>query len=53
MPPALELAKLSRPRLYRVSPRERLFRALDELREHPLVWVTGVPGAGKSAAVAS
>jgi ATP/maltotriose-dependent transcriptional regulator MalT len=53
MPPALELAKLSRPRLYRVSARERLFRALDELREHPVVWVTGAPGTGKSALVAS
>ena len=53
MPPAPELAKLSRPRLYRVSARERLFRALDELREHPVVWVTGAPGTGKSALVAS
>jgi ATP/maltotriose-dependent transcriptional regulator MalT/DNA-binding SARP family transcriptional activator len=53
MPPAPELAKLSRPRLYRVSARERVFRALDELREYPLVWVTGAPGAGKSSAVAS
>jgi division/cell wall cluster transcriptional repressor MraZ len=53
MPPALELAKLSRPRLYRVSARERLFRALDELREHPVVWVSGAPGTGKSSLVAS
>ena len=53
MPPAPELAKLSRPRIYRVSPRERLFRLLDERREHPVVWVSGAPGAGKSALVAS
>ena len=53
MPPALELAKLSRPRLYRVSARERLFRALDGLREHPVVWVSGAPGTGKSSLVAS
>jgi hypothetical protein len=33
MPPAPELAKLARPRLYRVTARERLFRALDGLRE--------------------
>jgi len=51
--PTPELAKLSRPRLYRVSPRERLFRLLDERREHPIVWVSGGPGAGKSALVAS
>ena len=52
-PPTPQLAKLSRPRLYRVSPRERLFRLLDERREHPVVWVLGGPGAGKSALVAS
>jgi LuxR family maltose regulon positive regulatory protein len=50
---APELAKLTRPRLFRVGPRERLFRLLDELREQPAVWITGAPGAGKSALVAS
>ena len=53
MPPAPELAKLSRPRVYRVSPRERLFRLLDERREHPAVWLAGAPGAGKTVLVAS
>lgn len=48
-----ELAKLSRPRLYRVMPRERLFRLMDERREHPVMWVAGAPGAGKSSLVAS
>jgi ATP/maltotriose-dependent transcriptional regulator MalT/DNA-binding SARP family transcriptional activator len=47
------LAKLTRPRLYRVGPRERLFRLLDERREHPALWITGAPGAGKSALLAS
>jgi ATP/maltotriose-dependent transcriptional regulator MalT/DNA-binding SARP family transcriptional activator len=47
------LAKLTRQRLYRVSPRERLFRLLDERREHPALWITGAPGAGKSALLAS
>jgi ATP/maltotriose-dependent transcriptional regulator MalT/DNA-binding SARP family transcriptional activator len=46
-------AKFTRPRLYRVRPRERLFRLLDERREHPVLWVTGAPGAGKSALLAS
>jgi ATP/maltotriose-dependent transcriptional regulator MalT len=53
MPPAPELAKLSRPRIYRVSPRERLFRLLDERREHPVVWLSGAPGGGKTGLVAS
>ncbi len=53
MAPAPELAKLSRPRIYRVSPRERLFRLLDERREHPVVWLTGAPGSGKTVLVAS
>lgn len=52
-PPPAPLAKITRPRLYRVSPRERLFRLLDEQREHPALWITGAPGAGKSALVAS
>jgi ATP/maltotriose-dependent transcriptional regulator MalT/DNA-binding SARP family transcriptional activator len=52
-PPTPTLAKLSPPRLYRVSPRERLFRLLDERREHPVVWLSGGPGAGKSALLAS
>ncbi len=53
MPPAPELAKLSRPRIYRVSPRERLFRLLDERREHPVLWLSGAPGGGKTVLVAS
>jgi ATP/maltotriose-dependent transcriptional regulator MalT len=52
-PQPAPLAKITRPRLYRVSPRERLFRLLDEQREHPALWITGAPGAGKSALVAS
>lgn len=50
---AQQLAKLSRPRLYDALPRERLFALLDEKRKHPLVWVAGPPGAGKTTLVAS
>jgi LuxR family maltose regulon positive regulatory protein len=47
------LAKLSRPKLYRVAPRERLFALLDDRRQHPIVWVAGPPGAGKTALIAT
>ena len=47
------LAKLSRPRLFDAVPRERLFARLDEMRCHPLIWISGPPGAGKTALVGS
>ena len=54
MPPAPELAKLSRPRLYRVTrARAVVSRPRRAARAAPVVWVTGAPGTGKSALVAS
>ncbi|MBK7677470.1 MAG: hypothetical protein IPJ27_23485 [Candidatus Accumulibacter sp.] len=47
------MAKLSRPRLAGVHPRERLFVRLDQCLEHTAVWVDGVPGAGKTTLIAS
>ncbi|MFZ5841573.1 MAG: BTAD domain-containing putative transcriptional regulator [Pseudomonadota bacterium] len=47
------LAKLTRPKLYKVLPRERLFARLDEGCAQGAVWVAGPPGAGKTALVAS
>lgn len=50
---AVGLAKLTRPRLYRVVPRERLFERLDRARERPVVWISSPPGAGKTTLVSS
>lgn len=48
------LAKLTPPRLYAVTRRERLFTLLDEhYRHYPLIWVAGPPGAGKTSLIAS
>lgn len=46
-------AKLSRPRLFDITPRERLFSLIDAGRPHPALWVDGPAGAGKTSLLAS
>ena len=42
------LGKFTRPRPVGALPRARLFRALDLALRHPVAWVSGPPGAGKT-----
>ena len=46
-------AKIGPPRLATVLLRERLFARLDELKNCPIVWIGGCPGAGKTTLVAN
>ena len=46
------LAKLTRPHLAGILPRERLFNDLDQGREKSIIWIAGPPGSGKTTLVA-
>jgi len=46
-------AETTPPKLAAVLPRERSFGQLDELRKHPMLWIGGAPGAGKTPLVAN
>jgi len=50
---ASSLAKLARPALTRVFPRERRFDLLDRLRQQPVIWISGPAGCGKTTLASS
>lgn len=43
------VAKISRPQLTQIYPRERLFEKLDAGRIRPMIWIAGPAGSGKTA----
>lgn len=45
---AQSVAKISRPQLTQIYPRERLFEKLDAARIRPMIWVAGPAGSGKT-----
>ena len=47
------IAKITRPRIRGVFPRERLFGLLDETRKYPVTWISAPAGSGKTTLVAS
>jgi LuxR family transcriptional regulator, maltose regulon positive regulatory protein len=47
------LAKLTRPKVHRALPRERLFKRMDDSLEKPLLWIVAPGGSGKTTLVAS
>lgn len=47
------LAKLCRPECREVVRRPRLFGLLDEAFKRPVIWIKGLPGAGKSSLINS
>jgi ATP/maltotriose-dependent transcriptional regulator MalT/DNA-binding SARP family transcriptional activator len=46
-------AKITRPIPKGIIPRERLFQILDAGREHPIVWISGPAGSGRTSLVSS
>src|SRR5688572_24719423 len=49
----VSLAKTTRPSLAGIIPRQRLFDRLDSALGSSAIWITGPPGCGKTALVAS
>ena len=50
---SVAFAKTTRPQLGAIVARERLFQRMDDLPTRKVVWVSGLPGAGKTSLAAS
>jgi LuxR family maltose regulon positive regulatory protein len=49
----ISIAKIARPKIRGVFPRNRLFRLLDECADHKATWLSASAGSGKTTLVAS
>jgi DNA-binding SARP family transcriptional activator len=47
------LAKFTQPSSTGIFPRRRLFHLIDKKLSHPVLWITGPPGSGKTTLVSS
>ncbi len=47
------IAKITRPRIRGVFPRDRLFGLLDETRKYPVTWISAPAGSGKTTLIAT
>lgn len=47
------LTKIAPPRLHSVFYRTRLFDRINQCRHHPVIWIAGLPGSGKTTLAAS
>jgi ATP/maltotriose-dependent transcriptional regulator MalT len=47
------IAKITRPKIKLILHRKRLFKLLDASRNHPITWISGPAGCGKTSLIAS
>jgi ATP/maltotriose-dependent transcriptional regulator MalT/DNA-binding SARP family transcriptional activator len=52
-PKLASLAKLTQPSSAGTFPRRRLFHLIDKKLSHPVLWITGPPGSGKTTLISS
>jgi LuxR family maltose regulon positive regulatory protein len=50
---SISITKITRPKLPKVCPRERLFRSLDDGLHKPVLWMASQAGSGKTTLVAN